>query len=62
MVESFKSFTEEVSKEMKKVSWPTSEQLKESTVVVIVTCTIITLFVFGVDTVMQQIVSSIKNL
>jgi preprotein translocase subunit SecE len=60
MVESFKSFTEEVSKEMKKVSWPTSEQLKESTVVVVVTCAIITTFVFVVDRAMQYAVSLIK--
>jgi len=44
-----KSFFTEVSKEMKKVSWPTREQLKESTMVVIVTTLIITAIVFVID-------------
>lgn len=44
-----KSFFTDVSKEMKKVSWPTREQLRESTVVVIVTCLIITAIVFVID-------------
>jgi preprotein translocase subunit SecE len=34
---------------MKKVSWPTREQLKESTMVVIVTTLIITAIVFVID-------------
>lgn len=44
-----KSFFTEVSKEMKKVSWPTQEQLRESTMVVIVTTLIITALVFVID-------------
>lgn len=44
-----KSFFLDVSKEMKKVSWPTRDQLRESTVVVIVTCLIITAIVFVID-------------
>jgi preprotein translocase subunit SecE len=44
-----KAFFTDVSKEMKKVSWPTREQLRESTMVVIVTCLIITGIVFVID-------------
>lgn len=49
MIESIKSFFSDVSKEMKKVSWPTREQLKESTIVVAVTCMVVSLFVYAVD-------------
>ncbi len=53
-IEAIKSFFNEVSKEMKKVSWPTREQLRESTIVVAVTCILISVFVFAVDVVMQK--------
>ena len=54
IIDSIKSFFNDVSKEMKKVSWPTREQLRESTVVVAVTCVVISLFVFLVDIGMNQ--------
>jgi len=44
-----KSFTKEVVVEMKKVSWPTREQLSESTKIVIAATLILTAFVFLVD-------------
>ncbi|CAN5301466.1 hypothetical protein BH09ACT6_BH09ACT6_27660 [soil metagenome] len=50
-----KNFFEDVSKEMKKVSWPTQEQLRESTVVVIVTCLVITIIVAIIDAGMAKI-------
>lgn len=43
----------DVSKEMKKVAWPTKEQLQESTIVVVVVCIVITAFVFAIDTAMN---------
>jgi preprotein translocase subunit SecE len=59
MITQTKGYFDDVSKEMKKVSWPTREQLKESTVVVLITCFIITLFVFIIDTIMGFIMSFI---
>ncbi len=56
MIEKIKLFMAEVSKEMKKVSWQTKEQLKESTMVTIVACVIITLFTYVVDIIMNEIV------
>ncbi|MGE5480329.1 MAG: preprotein translocase subunit SecE [Chloroflexota bacterium] len=53
MIEKTKQFYEDVVAEMKKVSWPTKEQLRESTMVVIVVSAIITAFVFGVDQIMN---------
>ena len=59
MITQTKGYFDDVSKEMKKVSWPTREQLKESTGVVLVTCFIITLFVFFIDTIMGFIMGFI---
>lgn len=59
MVAKIKKFVNEVSAEMKKVSWPTKEQLRESTVVVIVVTAIITVFTFVVDEIMAVVMHAI---
>ncbi|MCX6146702.1 MAG: preprotein translocase subunit SecE [Candidatus Kapabacteria bacterium] len=45
-----KRFVNDVSSEMKKVSWPNQEQLKESTIVVVAVTAIITIIVLVIDT------------
>ncbi len=59
MIGNIKGFVSEVSTEMKKVSWPTKEQLKESTNVVIVVTLVITIIVFLMDTVVSKIMKTI---
>lgn len=59
MIAQAKAYYAEVAKEMKKVSWPTKEQLRESTMVVIVTCLIITAIVAIIDFAMTQLMSFI---
>jgi preprotein translocase subunit SecE len=59
MVGKIKKFVNEVVAEMKKVSWPSKEQLRESTVVVIVVTGIITLFTFIIDEIMTLVITSI---
>ncbi len=59
MVTSIKEFSNDVVKEMKKVSWPNKEQLKESTIVVVVTCAVISVFVWFIDTGMTFIIKTI---
>ena len=59
MIAKIKEYTTDVSKEMKKVSWPTRQQLRESTIVVIVSCLIITSFVWIVDFAMTYIIQAI---
>jgi preprotein translocase subunit SecE len=59
MVSKIKNYINDVTKEMKKVSWPTREQLRESTVVVLVTTMIITAFVYVVDLVMSTLVKGL---
>ncbi|GAB5465404.1 MAG: hypothetical protein Kapaf2KO_08400 [Candidatus Kapaibacteriales bacterium] len=56
MVGGIKSFIGEVQSEMKKVSWPSKEQLRESTIVVLVVTVIITALVGVIDYGLKKIV------
>nr|MEE4267428.1 preprotein translocase subunit SecE [Candidatus Krumholzibacteria bacterium] len=61
MVGNFTQFVRETVLEMKRVSWPSVAELKESTIVVLVTVFVITVMLFAVDNIldlgMQQIIS-----
>ncbi|MFY8160133.1 MAG: preprotein translocase subunit SecE [Candidatus Kapaibacteriota bacterium] len=59
MIGNIKGFIGEVSAEMKKVSWPTKEQLKESTYVVIIVSLVITTIVAIMDAVVSNIMKLI---
>lgn len=59
MKEKIIAFLTDTVKEMKKVTWPTASELRESTMVVIVVCMVIALFVFGVDWVVSNILKAI---
>ena len=48
------NFFMDIVKEMKKVTWPKREELKESTVVVIVTSLIFAAFVYVVDKIINE--------
>ncbi len=59
MIKKIKNFASDVVAEMKKVSWPTKEQLRESTVVVIVVTIIITAITWLFDTVFTKIITAL---
>ena len=59
MKEKIISFFEDVVKEMKKVTWPTKEELKESTTIVIVVCILIAAFTYAVDMSITQLFKGI---
>jgi len=59
MKEKIVNFFNDVAKEMKKVTWPTTEELKESTSIVIVVCLILALFTYLVDMSVNQIFKGI---
>jgi preprotein translocase subunit SecE len=59
MIGKIKSFTNEIVAEMKKVSWPTRDQLKESTIVVIVMTLLITAIVWVIDTGLTEVLKAI---
>ncbi|KAF0150534.1 MAG: preprotein translocase subunit SecE [Ignavibacteria bacterium] len=49
MKEKIINFVNDVTKEMKKVTWPSKEELKESTTIVIVVCLILAAFTYIID-------------
>ncbi len=42
--------------EVKKCTWPTNNELIESTVIVLVALVLVSSFIWGIDTVIQQLV------
>jgi preprotein translocase subunit SecE len=59
IVGKIKKFVREVSVEMKKVTWPTKDQLKESTRVVCIVCLIFAVFTFVIDQIVTQLMKLI---
>ena len=53
MIEKARKFVNDVIVEMKKVSWPTMTELRGSTMVVIVTVIIISIFIGFVDRILS---------
>ena len=56
MVERIGKFFSEMVAEMKKVTWPTRDELKESTKLVIIATFIVTIFVGLVDQVLTLVI------
>ena len=52
-------FFNDVVKEMKKVTWPSQAELKESTIIVIVVCLILAAFTYVIDMAVQQVFKGI---
>ncbi len=59
MKEKIITFFDDVVKEMKKVTWPTIDELKESTTVVIVSCLMLAAFTYLIDMLITQIFKGI---
>ncbi|MBI5019923.1 MAG: preprotein translocase subunit SecE [Ignavibacteriales bacterium] len=59
MKEKIIAFLTDTVKEMKKVTWPSKEELRESTIIVLAVCGIIAAFVFGVDWVVSTLMKVI---
>jgi len=58
----FTQYLRETSQEMKRVSWPTVAELKESTIVVLVTVLVITVLLFVVDKILDLGIKQIISL
>jgi len=56
MFEKIRKFLSEIAAEMKKVTWPTREELKESTKLVIIATIVVTLFVGMIDQILSLII------
>lgn len=59
MIERLKTFLLETKTEIKKVTWPTKQELKDATKVVIVASFILTIFIGVVDQILSRIVKLI---
>ncbi len=59
MKEKVINYFQDIAKEMQKVTWPTREELMESTKIVIVVTLIIALFTWLVDTVLSEALKAI---
>lgn len=55
MLAKTKQYFEEVGLELKKVTWPSREEVRGSTMVVIVAVTLITVFIAIVDQILSRI-------
>ena len=49
----------EVSQELSKVSWPSREELYGSVTVVVVLCLLLSVFVFGVDFLLNRLLEAV---
>jgi preprotein translocase subunit SecE len=59
MKEKIIKFFDDVVKEMKKVTWPTKAELKESTTIVIVVCLVLAAFTYVIDMIINQVIKGI---
>ena len=59
MKEKIIAFFDDVVKEMKKVTWPTKNELMESTKIVIVVCMILAAFTYVIDMIINQVIKGI---
>ena len=59
MKEKIIAFVQDAVKEMEKVTWPTRDELYESTRVVIIVCLLIAAFTWGVDFVVSKALQAI---
>ena len=58
----FTQYLRETAMEMKRVSWPSMAELRESTIVVLVTVSIITVILFVVDKILDLGIKQIISL
>jgi preprotein translocase subunit SecE len=59
MFQKVSKYLGEVNQEVSKVSWPSREELYGSVLVVVVLCIILSIFVFGVDFLLNRILEVI---
>jgi preprotein translocase subunit SecE len=61
-VDKIRTFLSEVKVETKKIAWPSLEELRASTWVVIVAVFIITLFIAAIDLVLNKLLGILINI
>lgn len=56
-----KNYFKGVKSEIKKVNWPTKKELLNYTVVVLATCTVMTIVIWGLDLVFENVIKLIVS-
>lgn len=56
-----KNYFKGVKSEIKKVNWPTKKELTNYTVVVLATCTVMTIVIWGLDLVFENVIKLIVS-
>ncbi|MBN1155581.1 preprotein translocase subunit SecE [candidate division KSB1 bacterium] len=59
MFKKISKFFAEVKQEFAKVSWPTRNELKGTTIVVMVLTALLALYIFGIDKILQMVLNII---
>lgn len=59
LIDKASKFMSEVKVEMSKVTWPTIDELKSSTKIVIILSLAFALYIFGIDQVLTQLIQLI---
>jgi len=59
MIKKIKKFSVEVQTEMRKVSWPTWEELKGATYVVLFVAVLVAVFLFVIDLILNKLMNFI---
>ncbi|MFQ5769276.1 MAG: preprotein translocase subunit SecE [bacterium] len=59
LVDNIVKFISDVNQEMSKVSWPNYEELKGSTVIVVILSLILAIYIFASDTILRNIIQLI---
>jgi len=62
MIKKITGFITDVKAEMSKVSWPTREELINSTLIVAVVCLMFTIYIFGVEYILSWAMRFLINL
>ncbi len=60
-MEKITNFFDSVTKEFKKVSWPTQSELVDNTIIVVVFSIILSVLIFGIDQVYSTVLEAIYN-
>jgi len=59
MFQKISNFIKDVRQEMAKVSWPTRDELKSSTLIVILLSLFFSLFIYGIDKILTGVIKII---
>ncbi|HYM21171.1 MAG TPA: preprotein translocase subunit SecE [Candidatus Kapabacteria bacterium] len=62
LVGKISGFVTEVQREMKKVTWPTREQLQDATIVTLSLTLLMSAFIFGVDKIFEVVLRLVYGL